>query len=215
MLMDISQAAFGLDMRTASRLYFISPVLNPQVEAQAIGRVRRISQKKLVSVETLVLRGSLEEVIMERRKKMTQADHRKCKSILDDQPIHEWIRNATILPLPEGEVAYSDQMVPLRTRHLLFGRGFGRIEHPDEGLVTDHQGASTASSASNGTSGGQPQGRSWRGQIEAGTKREHASGPGEGPWRAHLFARGRSSSKRLRPDEEVPAPPIMDAQGLL
>ena len=67
LLMDITQAAFGLDMRSASRIYFINPVLNPQVEAQAIGRVRRISQKKPVSVETLVIRGSIEEVIMERR----------------------------------------------------------------------------------------------------------------------------------------------------
>jgi len=133
--MDITQAAFGLDMRSASRIYFINPVLNPQVEAQAIGRVRRISQKKQVSVETLVLRGSLEEVIMERRQKMTQAEHRKCKTILDDGPIYEWMLNARILPLPDDAVDGPAQMAPLKTPQFLFGRGFGRVEHPDEGLV--------------------------------------------------------------------------------
>src|SRR6266566_4517727 len=128
--MDITQAAFGLDMRSASRIYFINPVLNPQVEAQAIGRVRRISQKKQVSVETLVLRGSLEEVIMERRQKMTQAEHRKCKTILDDGPIYEWMLNARILPLPDDAVDGPAQMAPLKTPQFLFGRGFGRVEHP-------------------------------------------------------------------------------------
>ncbi|EFX04749.1 snf2 family helicase [Grosmannia clavigera kw1407] len=107
LLMDLSQAAFGLDMRSASRIYFIGPVLNPQVEAQAIGRVRRISQQRQVSVETLVLRDSVEELIVERRRSMTQAEHRTMKTILDDRPIFEWILHA----------------------------GFGRVEDPDEGLV--------------------------------------------------------------------------------
>lgn len=137
LLMDISQAAFGLDMRSASRIYFINPVLNPQVEAQAIGRVRRISQKKEVFVETLVLRGSLEEVIMERKQKMTQAEHRKCKSILDDRPIFNWILNVKIIPLPDIDNTDGPaQMAPLKTPQYVFGRGFGReTSHPDEDLV--------------------------------------------------------------------------------
>ncbi|KAK3397554.1 P-loop containing nucleoside triphosphate hydrolase protein [Sordaria brevicollis] len=106
MLMDISQAAFGLDMKTASRIYFINPILNPQQGAQAIGRARRISQQKPVTVETLVLRGSMDEVIARRREEMSPAEQRKCKSgrsvhILDDKPIYDWIRNAKILPLPK------------------------------------------------------------------------------------------------------------------
>jgi len=143
--MDISQAAFGLDMRSASRIYFISPVLNPQVEAQAIGRVRRISQSRQVTVETLVLRGSLEEVIVERSRRMTQADHKRCKSILDDRPIYDWILNARILPLPkegadvavDGQEDGPSQMAPLKTPQYIFGRGFGRVVHPDEGLLMD------------------------------------------------------------------------------
>ncbi|KAL2182902.1 hypothetical protein L209DRAFT_760220 [Thermothelomyces heterothallicus CBS 203.75] len=147
LLMDISQAAFGLDMQSASRIYFLGPVLNPQVEAQAIGRSRRISQRKPVSVETLVLRGSVEEVIVRRRGEMTQAEMWKCRSILDDRPIYDWILNAKILPLSpgrEGEGEWEgeddggeDQMARLEVPQYLFGRGFGRaLSHPDQDLVT-------------------------------------------------------------------------------
>lgn len=164
--MDITQAAFGLDMKSASRIYFINPVLNPQVEAQAIGRARRISstlssssqkdknQKHRVTVETLVLRDSLEEVIVRRRGEMTQAEQWNCRrSILDDRPIYEWVLGARILPMP-GQVSISagqgqeggegegeglsgpEQMVRLAVPQVLFGRGFGRgVEHPDEDLV--------------------------------------------------------------------------------
>ncbi|KAH8771653.1 SNF2 family N-terminal domain-containing protein [Diaporthe sp. PMI_573] len=137
LLMDISEAAFGLDMKSASRIYFISPVLDPQVEAQAIGRVRRISQRKRVTVETLVLRGSIEELIVERKMKMTQAEHRRCKTILDDRPIYDWILNARIIPLPD--VSNDDgpaQMVPLAVPQYIFGREFGReVVDPDEDIL--------------------------------------------------------------------------------
>jgi hypothetical protein len=135
--MDITQAAFGLDMKSASRIYFINPVLNPQIEAQAIGRARRISQKKPVTVETLVLRDSVEEVIVKRRGEMTQAEQRKCRSILDDKPIYEWILNARILPLPAvAGMSGPEQMARLETPQFVFGRDFGReISHPDQDLV--------------------------------------------------------------------------------
>lgn len=135
--MDITQAAFGLDMRSASRIYFINPVLNPQIEAQAIGRARRISQSKPVTVETLVLRGSLEEVLVKRRGEMSQAEHWKCRSILQDPPIYEWILNAKILPLPGGDKPLDgpEQMAKLQTPQFVFGRGFGRQVYPEQDLV--------------------------------------------------------------------------------
>ncbi|KAK8098272.1 uncharacterized protein PG998_013758 [Apiospora kogelbergensis] len=133
-LMDLSQAAFGLDMRTASRIYFLTPVLNPQIEQQAIGRARRLTQPKPIKVETLVLKGSIEELIVERREAIPQAEHRKIKSILDDKPIHDWILNARILPMPEN-LPDIEQTARLETPQLVFGRGFGREVHPDEGLV--------------------------------------------------------------------------------
>lgn len=146
LLMDISEAAFGLDMKSASRIYFISPVLDPQVEAQAIGRVRRISQRKRVTVETLVLKDSIEELIVERKTKMTQAEHRRCKTILDDRPIYDWILNAKIIPLPA--VSNDDgqaQMAPLAVPQYVFGREFGReVVDPDEDILS-HPSHTTAS----------------------------------------------------------------------
>ncbi|KAK2596184.1 hypothetical protein QQS21_006389 [Conoideocrella luteorostrata] len=136
LLMDLSQAAFGLDMREASRIYFINPVLNPQVEAQAIGRVRRISQQKPVSVETLVLKDSIDEVILERKQHMTQAEHRQMKSILDVRPIYNWIKNVTILDLPRIDIKNASHMINLGEPRPIFGRGFGRELHPDDGLVS-------------------------------------------------------------------------------
>lgn len=146
LLMDISQAAFGLDLRSASRIYFINPVHNPQVEAQAIGRVRRISQKKKVTVETLVLKDSLEEVIAERKHGMSQTENRNFKTILDDRPVYEWILNPRIIPLPD--VLTDDgpgQMAHLAAPQYIFGREFGReVSHPDEDILLNDPSASAS-----------------------------------------------------------------------
>lgn len=135
--MDLSHAAFGLDMQDASRVYFINPVLNPQVQAQAIGRVRRISQNKPVSVETLVLKNSLDEVILQRKEHMTQAEHRQAKSILDIRPIYNWIKNARITPMSPSSDSYTSQMTTLQSPQAVFGRGFGVTTHPDDGIYVD------------------------------------------------------------------------------
>jgi hypothetical protein len=165
--MDLSQAAFGLDMRAASRIYFITPVLNPQVEAQAIGRSRRISQDKPVSVETLVLKNSLDEVILERKKHMTQAEHRQAKSILDIRPIYNWIKNTKIIPLDDDAMSNQSQMAPLETPQQVFGRGFGRTLHPDDGLVPESP-----------TTGSKWQEHSRTGAGFNSAKRVHLEGPG-------------------------------------
>lgn len=187
LLMDIAQAAFGLDMRAASRVYFINPVLNPQVEAQAVGRVRRISQQRRVTVETLVLKDSLEEVIMERKQSMTQAEHRSCKTILDDGPIYEWIRNAKIVPMPDIDVEDGPaQMAPLKAPQYIFGREFGRERsNPDEDILLEDPSATA------------------EGEPTVGVANESGVGPQTGPKgrlaKVRFAARGKGpSSKRAR-----------------
>ncbi|KAJ2902562.1 hypothetical protein MKZ38_000392 [Zalerion maritima] len=165
LLMDTSLAAFGLDMRAASRIYFVSPVLNPQVEAQAIGRARRISQgldllgssrssssspgeeedqardrggeeisppPRTVHVETLVLKDSLEEVVVERKGTMTREEHRRCKTILDVGPVREWVLGSRIIPLgtsgagaPAEEPPVEAQLAPLAAPQSVFRREHG------------------------------------------------------------------------------------------
>ncbi|KAI0598242.1 SNF2 family N-terminal domain-containing protein [Biscogniauxia sp. FL1348] len=139
LLMDISQAAFGLDMRSASRIYFMTPVLNPQVQAQAVGRARRVSQQKPVTVETLVLRHSIEELVVSRREHMSAAEHCRVRNWLDDRQMYEWILNARIVDMPEAAEEDGDgvaQTAMLEVPQFVFGRGFGReLRNPDEGLL--------------------------------------------------------------------------------
>ncbi|KAG9238675.1 P-loop containing nucleoside triphosphate hydrolase protein [Amylocarpus encephaloides] len=130
LLMDVSQAAFGLDMSSASRVFFVNPIFSPQVEAQAVKRAHRIGQTRPVFVETLVLKGSIEEVILERRKTMSSEEHNKCKNILDDGVMYDWIRNARFLHVKDN-LAGPEQMAKLSTAPLLFGRGTGaRFDTP-------------------------------------------------------------------------------------
>ena len=139
LLMDISQAAFGLDMSSASRVYFVNPVFSPQVEAQAVKRAHRIGQTKPVFVETLVLKGGIEEIILERRKDMTTEEHKKCKNILNDRKIYNWIRNVQFIPLPGDNGPGPDQMALLDKPERVFGRGTGSNVHeaynPDSDLI--------------------------------------------------------------------------------
>jgi hypothetical protein len=203
LLMDISEAAFGLDMKSASRIYFISPVLDPQVEAQAIGRVRRISQRKKVTVETLVLRGSIEELILERKVKMTRAEHRRCKTILDDRPIYDWILSATIIPLPD--VSNDDgpaQMAPLAVPQYIFGREFGReVADPDEDILPGDPSKIAAS----------PDKAQRKRPLEddnaAPDKQTHNSGPQEGKLKAQTrpTKRARFAGAEDK-DSNVPSP---------
>jgi len=138
LLMDISQAAFGLDVSSASRVYFVNPVFNKQVEAQAVKRAHRIGQFRDVYVETLVLRGSIEEVIIERRKVMSSDEQKKCKTVLDDETMYDWIKNVRFVPLPQEEIPAPDQMATLETTQLVFTRGKladGNMNDPDAGIL--------------------------------------------------------------------------------
>jgi hypothetical protein len=141
LLMDISQAAFGLDMSSASRVFFVNPVFSPQVEAQAVKRAHRIGQTKPVFVETLVLQGSIEEVILARRKNMTNEEHTKCKNILDDHEMYDWIRNVNFIPIPSEGVPPPEQMAKLESPQLMFGRGFVSnvegVHDPNADLIMD------------------------------------------------------------------------------
>ena len=139
LLMDISQAAFGLDMSAASRVFFVNPVFSPQIEAQAVKRAHRIGQTKPVFVETLVLKGSIEEAILDRRNNMTNEEHNKCKNnLLDDQEMFDWIRNVKFLPISDG-IPESEQMAPLQTPQPVFDRvglGCGDV-HNDADLINE------------------------------------------------------------------------------
>ncbi|EME49804.1 hypothetical protein DOTSEDRAFT_68558 [Dothistroma septosporum NZE10] len=122
LLMDVGQAAFGLNLSSASRIYFVNPVCRPNVEAQAIKRSHRIGQMRSVVVETLVLKGSLEEQFLERSRRMTADEHREAKILDDDSGIKEIIRSARLIPLSPEERSGAAMIAPMAERQQLWGR---------------------------------------------------------------------------------------------
>ena len=138
MLMNIHEAAHGLHVASASRVFFVNPVWQPNVEAQAIKRAHRIGQTRPVHVETLVLQGTLEDQMLQRRKGMTASEHQKAeKSLLDDEPMSTIIKNAQLLPLSvEDCKKVKNQIAELRAPIRLFGRA-GKFDLNPENPYAD------------------------------------------------------------------------------
>lgn len=121
LLMDVQQAAFGLNVTSASRVFFIN-FCRPQIEAQAIKRAHRIGQTRRVVVETLLLGGTIEEQLFERARRMTRAEHSGAKMLDDDGGIKDIIQHATLLPISESERAGAGQFALLKEPQQLWSR---------------------------------------------------------------------------------------------
>jgi len=146
LVMNVYQAAHGLHIASASRVFFVNPVWQPNVEAQAIKRAHRIGQTRPVYVETLVLKDTLEDQMLQRRKGMTAQEHQKAeRSLLDDDTMSTLIKNAKFLTFDNEEVRdASKQVAKLNVPEQLFGRigkGGGNVDDPDADLIfpTDSQ----------------------------------------------------------------------------
>ncbi|KAK5175075.1 uncharacterized protein LTR77_000212 [Saxophila tyrrhenica] len=122
LLMDVRNAAFGLNLPSASRIYFVNPSCRPNIEAQAIKRAHRIGQTRPVHVETLVLSGTIEEKMLERSKRMTRSEHRDAGHLEDDVGIREIIQGARIIPVTEDERNGRGQMAALDESQQLWCR---------------------------------------------------------------------------------------------
>lgn len=134
MLMDVRQAAHGLHIACASRVFFVNPVWQPNIEAQAIKRAHRIGQSRPVFVETLVLKDTLEHQMLSRRKNMTGPEHFKAeKSLLDDPIMSGLIKDAKFIPFTKSETQSPlCQMAPLKAPQQLFGRARTSTAHGDD-----------------------------------------------------------------------------------
>ncbi|KAF2433384.1 hypothetical protein EJ08DRAFT_629179 [Tothia fuscella] len=139
LLMDIDTGALGLNVNKASRVFFINPPCKPHQEAQAIKRAHRIGQDKPVFVETLILRGTLEEAMFKRSKSMTREEHTHAdKELLNDKGIAQVIQAARILPIGGQDGLGWRQMAPLDTSLQIFGRK-GRADMKITGIDADDE----------------------------------------------------------------------------
>ncbi|EER23584.1 SNF2 family N-terminal domain containing protein [Coccidioides posadasii C735 delta SOWgp] len=104
LLMDLRQASHGLHLASASRIFIINPIWDPNIESQAIKRAHRISQMKPVYVETLVLKDTLEDKMLRRRKQMTNIEMQHAeKDLLDDRTMSSIIKEEGFIPVSEDE----------------------------------------------------------------------------------------------------------------
>ncbi|KAI9804596.1 MAG: hypothetical protein M1833_006669 [Piccolia ochrophora] len=139
LLMEVHQASHGLNMSSASRVFFVNPIWQPNIEAQAIKRAHRIGQRREVFVETLVLQDTIEDKMLQRRRAMTHDEHEHAQnSLLDDQNMHTIIRDVIFLPVTMSDIASASNLAQLAEPLPVFGR-VGRastaVEDPDADLV--------------------------------------------------------------------------------
>lgn len=104
LLMDLRQASHGLHLANASRIFIVNPIWQPNVESQAIKRAHRIGQTRAVYVETLVLKDTLEDKMLRRRKEMSDSEIQHAeKDLLDDNAMSTIIQNEKFLPMSESD----------------------------------------------------------------------------------------------------------------
>ncbi|PYI34703.1 hypothetical protein BP00DRAFT_364486 [Aspergillus indologenus CBS 114.80] len=122
LLMDLRQASHGLHIANASRVYIVNPIWQPNVESQAIKRAHRIGQTRPVFVETLVLKDTLEDKMLRRRKAMTDSEIQHAeRDLLDDSMMSSIIQNERFIPMPENE---SSSSFTTRVAYLKHPAGF-------------------------------------------------------------------------------------------
>lgn len=72
-LLSMKAGAVGINLTQANRVFLVEPALNPALEAQAIGRVHRLGQKRQVEIIRLIVDNSIETRILCRNRQPTVA----------------------------------------------------------------------------------------------------------------------------------------------
>ncbi|KAA8495896.1 E3 ubiquitin-protein ligase SHPRH [Porphyridium purpureum] len=75
LLLSLRRGANGLNLTEASHIVLVEPILNPSMEAQAIGRIDRMGQTQHTYVHHFVVDGTVEEKIFSIRSKKEELSH--------------------------------------------------------------------------------------------------------------------------------------------
>ncbi|KAJ5093649.1 hypothetical protein N7456_009510 [Penicillium angulare] len=90
LLATIGAGGVGLNLTSASRVYVMEPHYNPAAVAQAVDRVHRLGQTRPVKTIQFIMKGSIEEKILELAKKKQQlADMSMNRGKLDRKEVQE------------------------------------------------------------------------------------------------------------------------------
>ncbi|KAF7986509.1 hypothetical protein HWV62_31335 [Athelia sp. TMB] len=103
-LLEFKHAARGLNITAASRVIFCEPVWQPDVEAQAIKRAHRIGQTRPISVQTLVIRSTMEEKMLKRRDALRDGRTKWPDMVADEgvDGMKSYIKHPAFLPEPSS-----------------------------------------------------------------------------------------------------------------
>lgn len=75
--MHTDHAAYGIDLTSATRIYFMDPVWDISKEKQAIKRAHRIGQRQQVYVEKVLMQGTLEDLVLGGREDLASTPTKK------------------------------------------------------------------------------------------------------------------------------------------
>ncbi|KAJ6097581.1 hypothetical protein N7499_001955 [Penicillium canescens] len=91
LLATIGAGGVGLNLTSASRVFIMEPQYNPAAAvAQAVDRVHRLGQRRAVETVQFIMKGSIEEKILELAKKKQQlADMSMNRGKLDKREVQE------------------------------------------------------------------------------------------------------------------------------
>lgn len=90
LLATIGAGGVGLNLTSASRVFIMEPQYNPAAVAQAVDRVHRLGQHRPVQTVQFIMKGSIEEKILDLAKKKQQlADMSMSRGKLDKREVQE------------------------------------------------------------------------------------------------------------------------------
>ncbi|GAA6063484.1 hypothetical protein JCM10212_001000 [Sporobolomyces blumeae] len=97
-LIKVDRGGRGIGLTAASRVVFLEPVWKPDLELQATKRAHRLGQTKPVSLEILIVKGTYEDALFERRKAIAPEDFaQKVKTPQQDASLRTLLQSAKYL----------------------------------------------------------------------------------------------------------------------